>query len=122
MAAPVRFRGLPGGFVDGSWSGCCLGWRLRRWDRGPARQSGRGHGKPHAPGFTPRTCTRLMPPSGTRARAAVDAVRTASVADYGPETAQGSCKVADLRLSQKPKSWVHHGPPWAKETPTPSVR
>lgn len=44
----------------------------------------------HDPGFTLRTYTHLMPSSETRTRAAVDAVWAASVADNGPETAQGS--------------------------------
>ncbi|MFP1627776.1 tyrosine-type recombinase/integrase [Streptomyces sp. 5K101] len=44
----------------------------------------------HDPGFTLRTYTHLMPSSETRTRAAVDTVWAASVADNGPETAQGS--------------------------------
>jgi integrase len=42
----------------------------------------------HDPGLTLRTYTHLMPSSGTRTRAAVDAVRAASATDDGPETAQ----------------------------------
>jgi integrase len=43
----------------------------------------------HDPGFTLRTYTHLMPPSGTRARAAVDRVFTEEEpTDDGPDTAQ----------------------------------
>lgn len=44
----------------------------------------------HDPGFTLRTYTHLMPSSETRTRTAVDTVWAASIADDGPETAQGS--------------------------------
>ena len=39
----------------------------------------------------------------------------------GPGTAPEASQATDLRLSQKPKSCVHQGPPDPRWTPTPSV-
>ncbi|MEU0988100.1 site-specific integrase [Streptomyces sp. NPDC005953] len=75
----------------------------------------------HDPGYTLRTYTHLMPNSETRTRAAVDGVFARDDSeDDGPEAAQASDLVTDLREFQKPKFWVHHGPPSPMWTPTPS--